>query len=86
MIYGPSYDAPARECENCGHHTSEYSYCAACDVNICDGCDHVCECRDCGFELDDKGVCLACADAAAEEARWEARAARYEEVSGRNCY
>jgi hypothetical protein len=61
MIYGASYTT-ARECENCGTHTSEFSYCAACDQNICVGCEHTCECKDCGQDLDERGVCCACAE------------------------
>jgi hypothetical protein len=42
MIYGRDYDSPRRECSNCGTFTSVFSYCYACDMTICEGCDHTC--------------------------------------------
>jgi hypothetical protein len=42
MIYGHYAEGCLRECSNCGTFTSSHSYCAACDMTICDGCDHTC--------------------------------------------
>jgi hypothetical protein len=35
-------ETPRRECANCGHFTSVFSYCEQCDMNICEACDHTC--------------------------------------------
>ena len=42
MIYGHYTEGRRRECANCGTFTSDYSYCWACDMTICDGCGHIC--------------------------------------------
>ena len=60
MIYGKDYSGAVRACDNCGHTTNEYSYCAACEQNICVRCDHTCECRDCGQALQADGTCKLC--------------------------
>jgi len=37
-----NYEGRVRECSNCGTVTNVFSYCEACDENICEGCDHTC--------------------------------------------
>jgi hypothetical protein len=42
MLAGLYTEGRRRECANCGHFTSDYSWCAACEMTICDRCDHTC--------------------------------------------
>lgn len=60
MYSATAYEGISRECDNCGHFTSAHSYCAACDMNICEGCDHACECKHCHQDLKADGTCQLC--------------------------
>jgi hypothetical protein len=60
MLYGSDYEGRRRECDNCGHVTNVYAHCAACDMDICEGCDHTCECKTCHQDLDEQGLCRLC--------------------------
>jgi hypothetical protein len=43
MLYGNDYEGRRRECANCGHVTNVHSYCATCEMTICEACEHTCE-------------------------------------------
>ena len=42
MIYGHYTEGRRRECANCSHITSVFTYCWTCEMTICDGCEHTC--------------------------------------------